>query len=243
MGRGRTVGAGLTAVLGAVAVGASLLVAPTAHAAPGESGARASVSTSCGDRTTNPRREIPGALFGRCVVKGMKAGRTVKVTTNHDGEISKGPMRFTKVTDASVTYADSSRVVVLGDNGWWKEAGRGWVKAKARGTQRERQAYLIFVLWRANSSAKAYRSMLASSTTPWEWTGKERKVNGVRAKEYTGTPEYAETTFSTYRVWLDAKYRPVRLVTVGTAHGITVSTKQDFRKWGKKVSITAPKVA
>ncbi|MGN0065167.1 MAG: hypothetical protein ACI379_13075 [Nocardioides sp.] len=239
--RGRTFRTVATAAAGAV-LGAGLLVGPV-QAQPAPPVQSATQTTSCADRTVNPRRPIPAKMFGRCVVRGMKAGRTVTVTTNHDGEVSKGPMRFTKVTDASVTYADSSRVVILGDDAWWKEAGHGWAKAKAKGTQRERQAYLIFVLWRANSSAQAYRSMLASSSTPWEWTGKARKVNGVRAREYTGTPAYAETTFSTYRVWLDNSYRPVRIKTVGTAYGITVKTTQDFRRWGKKVTITAPKVS
>lgn len=204
--------------------------------------AAATVRT-CSDRRVNPRKKVAAKLFGTCVVKGMRAGRTAHLTTNHDGEVSAGPMRFTKTTDASVVYQDGARFIVIGDKAWHKPAGKGWFRARKNGNADERLAYLILALWRSSATPAAYRSALASSTTPWEWTGKERRVNGVRAKEYTGTPAYGGATFSKYRVWLSANDRPVRIVSTGSMGDVTVTTKQDFRRWGKKVTIKPPKMS
>ena len=233
-------------LVGVLLAGSSAVVPAQARPAGGVPEAQASTSAAprtCASRLVNPRRAVPAKLFGTCVVKGMKAGRTAHLTTDHDGETSAGPMRFGMTTDASVVHADGARFTVIGDRAWHKQAGKGWVRARRNGSADEQLAYLVLVLWRSSATPATYRSALASSSTPWKWTGKERRVNGVRAKEYAGTPAYGGATFSKYRVWLDSRDRPVRIASTGSMGDVTVTTKQDFRRWGKKVTIKPPKMS
>lgn len=233
----------------ALALGASLLPPATASAPSAERSVSAEAvsaaakSKACSSRLVNPRKPVAPKTFAKCAVAGMKKGRTVRVRTAYDdGTWSKGPYRFGKTTDASVTHQDGARHVALGKDFWMKPAGEGWSKGKKNGNAAEQLAYGTGVLWRATSSPAAYRRMLASSSEDWTWTGVQRKVNGVKARRYTGLPTATDMEFTEYSVWLDRNDRPIRITSTGTAYGFTITMTQDFRKWGKKVSIKAPKV-
>lgn len=223
---------------GAQAAGAAPGAAPAAAAA-----AVAKPSKACASRLVNPRKAIAPKVFATCAVTAMKAGRTAQVRTAYDdGTWSKGPYRFGKTTDASVVAQNGARHVSLGKDFWMKPAGEPWAKGKRNGDADEQLAYGTGVLWRATSSPAAQKRALASSNVKWTWTGVERKVNGVRARQYSGNPTNTGMDFSEYRVWLDRQYRPVRVTSTGTAFGHTVKMKQDYSKWGRKVSITKPKI-
>jgi len=234
----------------AVALSPSALMSGAAHAAEGSQAAAASAaaavkpSKSCRARLLEPRRPIAPKTFAACTVSAMKAGRTVHVRTAYDnGTRSKGPYRFGKTTDASVTAQDGAKHVAIGKDFWMKPAGERWSKGRRNGDAAEQLAYGTGVLWRASSSAKAQKKALASSSVKWTWTGVEKKVNGVRARQYAGNPTNAGMEFSEYHVWLDNRYRPVRVTSTGTAFGVTLKMKQDYTKWGRKVSIKKPKVS
>lgn len=226
------------------------LLAPTASIAAPAVAAETSVgeakvkqTKSCASRTVNPRKPIAPKTFAKCAVTAMKKSRTVRIRTAYDdGSWASGPYRFGKGTDASVNSNTGLRHVALGKDFWMKNPGEGWVKGRKNGDADEQLAYGTGQLWRANSSAAVYTQALRSSTTKWKWTGVERKINGVKARRYTGTPRIKGMKFSEYSVWLDKQYRPIRVTSTGTAFGYTISMKQDFTKWGKKVSITPPRV-
>ena len=87
-----------------------------------------------------------------------------------------------------------------------------------------------------------YRKVLASSSDGWNRVGKARKVNGVKAIRYDGTPSVNGILADRYSIWVDKHDRTIRVIHTTTAADITVTMTQDWRKWGKKVSIKAPKV-
>ncbi len=198
-------------------------------------------SRACRARLVNPRRAVKAKRFARCVVKGMQAGRTARVRTQPSGEgPSKAQMRFGRGTDVSVVMADGSRFVAIGSKAWHRAAGGRWVRARAHGTPEEVLAEGIRQLFLGLSSAQAYRTYLSASTTPWKWTGKERRINGVRAREYRGTPVVGGYSYTRYRVWLDTADRPIRVDTAMTMYGQRSTWRQDFSRWGAKVKIVAP---
>ncbi|MFC6152981.1 hypothetical protein [Nocardioides yefusunii] len=205
--------------------------------------APASAADACSSRTVNPRKAIAPKTFAKCTVAAMKKSKTVVIrTTQSGGPTGKGPYRFGKTTDASVSSSDGSKQVALGKNFWMKPAGEGWSKGKKNGNADEQLAHFTGVLWRANASAASYKRALGSSTVKWKWTGVEKKINGVKAREYAGKPVFEGVKVSAYTVWLDTQYRPIRVASTVTGFGVTVKSKQDFTKWGKKVTIKAPKV-
>ena len=171
----------------------------------------------------------------------MKKGRTVRLSSRRDGKTSTGHFRFGTYTEASVKAAEGS-VVSLGKDFYMKHPDVGWVKGKKNGNGHEQVTYGAGQLWKYTSSAAYYKRVLKSSTTKWTWTGIERKINGVKAKQYKGTPKFDAADFSEYHVWLDAQYRPIRITSTATAYGMSVTTRDDFSKWGKKITIKAPKL-
>lgn len=233
-----------------LALGLGLALMPTAVASgpsaptdlPSSTDQRAAAGGSCASRLTNPRKPVASATFARCVVAGMSRARTAVVRSRHsEGPSSVGPMRFVKKTDASVRYSDGSALVVIGNKTWYRAPGRPWARPGTR-TEDEMMADMIAKVWRATSSAQTYRATLSQSSTGWQYTGKQRRINKVRAREYTGTMSLGEATFDHYAVWVDAKDRPIRIESTGTLYGVTVTSRQDFRGWGKPVKIVPPKV-
>lgn len=218
--------------------------APTATAAaPGPServAVSAKPSGECRKRVLNPSRTVDSPRFARCVVKGMQRGRTATVTTRHtQGTSSTAVSRFTTRTDASVKYSDGARLVMIDGKGWYKPAGKGWVRP-GTGSEDQLIARAIVALWNASSSPAAYRKSLRTSSTGWKASGKVRKLNGVRAREYVGTVRMGGVSFSHYAVWVDQLDRPVRIASTGSMSGVTVTSRQDFKRWGKPVSIKPP---
>lgn len=203
--------------------------------------AKKPLSKKCRKRLTKPRRKVTGKTFATCVLKAQKAARTVVIRTAYDdGSVAKGPYRFGATTDASVTANDGTDLVALGKNFWQKVPGRGWVKGEQNSSDPDRQlVWIAGQLWRQSSSPASYRKVLASSKS-WKPTGKVKKINGVRARQYSGNPRIRGVVVDDYTVWLDSGYRPVRVTSVTTAFGFSTTMKQDFTRWGKKVVIAAP---
>lgn len=234
----------------------SPLGAVTAHAAdaPGhgasESGAQAATkakpkknkqSKACAARVKKRTKKVAAKKFAKCTIQGMKRGRTVRITTSYDdGRRGTGPYRFGKTTDASVKANDGTAQIALGKDFYLKSPDTGWVKGKANGTPEEQMAHTTGVLWRAMSRPAHYRKVLASSKGGWKRVGNARKVNGVKAIRYDGKPSVLGVEVDSYRIWLDKQDRAIKIVSKSTAYGETVTMTQDWRKWGKKVSITAP---
>ncbi|WP_262849675.1 hypothetical protein [Mumia quercus] len=231
-------------LLGAAPAGATAPAAPAGHAAA-KVAKPATPSKKCKARHKKPRKAVGSKRFARCAVAAMRKGTTVQVRgTFDDGRWNKGPARFRKAgTDASVVYSEGAKLVVIGTNVWHKEAGKPWVKGKKGGTADEQLAWMVGQVWLASSSLKAYRGYLRSSNNGWTWTGRTRKLNGVRAKEYVGNPKLMGHRPDRYAVWLDKWDRPVRVDSRLTIGGITSTARQDFSKWGKKVTIKAPRVS
>lgn len=199
-------------------------------------------SRACRKRQLNLRKPVPAKLFAQCVVTGMKRGSTATVTTRHTpGVTSTGPSRFTSRTDASVTYSDGARLVMLGGKGWYKAPGRPWARP-GTATEDQMTARLVVSLWNATATDRGYQQPLRASSTGWKATGGVRTVNGIRAREYRGTVTLGAVTYSRYSVWVDALDRPVRIQSVGSAYGQTVKSRQDFKGWGRKVAIKPPKM-
>lgn len=199
-------------------------------------------SKKCRKRLQKVRKVVPAKRFANCVVKAMAKGSTARLSsTSSTGSSNAGVARFAKKsTDASVSYSDGAKLVVLGGKAWHKLPGRPWARARTNGTADEQLAHNIQQLWVGLSSAAAYKSYLRSSSTGWEPTGRHRKVNGVKAREYTGTVNLGGVPFDEYAVWLDRWDRPIRVKTSSTLIGLTQTTVQDFRKWGAGVSIEKP---
>ncbi len=242
-----------TALLVSTFMAAAVLGVSPAVAAPGTAAdataAKAAAkpakpSKKCKVRQSKPRKTVASKRFARCTVKAMTKGRTVQLRSRYDdGSWNKGPARFTKkTTDASVTYSNGDRLVVIGTDAWLKEAGKPWVKGKKNGTEDEQVTWLVRQLWLATASPSAYRGYLRSSRTGWTWTGRSKKINGVRAKEYVGEPKILGYRPDHYAVWVDKWDRPVRVDSTTTIGGITSSGRQTFSRWSKKVTIKAPRV-
>lgn len=213
------------------------------RAAPKKKAKPAKPGKKCQVRLKKPRKKVPSKRFATCVVRAMEANRTVHVSNRFDdGTWNKGPARFLNGhTEASVTYSQGMRLVVRNRKAWVKNPGRPWVRAVNGGDPEQQHAWSIQELWVALSSSRAYRSYLRSSSTGWTWTGKSRRINGVRARQYTGTPRILGQSFDRYLVWVDKWDRPIRIESTITMMGITASGTQDFTKWGGKVKIKPPK--
>lgn len=171
----------------------------------------------------------------------MQRGRTATLVTRHTpGTSATAAARFTPTrTDASVSYSDGSRLVMLKGRGWYKPAGKGWVRP-GTGSEDALLARAIVTLWNSTSSPASYRRALRASSTGWQASGAIRRINGQQAREYLGTVTLGPLTFSRYAVWVDRLDRPVRISSTGTLSGVTVTTRQDFNRWGKPVRIVPP---
>lgn len=223
----------------AYAAPAGVAAAEQAKAAPKASSPQ--LSKQCAATLRSPRKPVRSSVFAACTVTSMKTGRTVVVrTAMSDGSVGVGPYRFTATTDASVKANDGSRQVALGKGFWVKPKGGTWVKAKATGSRAQRDAHLAGQLWRGLASAAAFKRYLGSSTEPWRPTGRTKKINGVKAHQYSGMPRIDGLDFAEYHVWIDRHHRPIRVAYRATAFGTELSMKQDYSKWGSKVSIKAP---
>lgn len=214
-------------------------------AVPGETVqvvAAAKQSTKCKARLKSVKKKVKGSTFASCILAAQKrAGTAVVRTAYDDGTWGQGPYRFRKSgTDASVTQHDGGRLVALGKNFWLKQPGGGWVKASATSADPDAStAHLAATLWRATASDASYRKLFASTT--WKPSGKVKKFKGVKARQYTGEPQHPSAKFESYSVWLDSSYRPARVTSTMVVMGQRSKMTQGYTRWGKKVSIKAPK--
>lgn len=188
----------------------------------------------------NPTESVPAGTFGKCVADASLRASTAQYVSNNDGDVARGVIRYGRHTDVSLKMSKGRGVVGLGTRTWFKDTGKAWVMGRPGGSFEESQAHMIGALWRGLASVQSVRGALAASTTDWAPTGRTRKMNGVSASEYSGSPVHGDMTYTTYSVWIDSGFRPIRIESVGSAYGITTKTKQDFKKWGRSVAIKPP---
>lgn len=198
-------------------------------------------SKACAARVKKKAKKVASKKFAKCTIQATLRGRTVRITTAYDdGRRGTGPYRFGKTTDASVKANDGTDLVALGKDFYVKGPDAGWIKGDANGNAAEQMAHATGVLWRAMARPAFYRKVLASSSDGWKRVGKASKVNGVKAIRYDGRPTVMGVEVDSYRIWVDRQDRAIKIISKSTAYGTTVSMTQNWRKWGKKVSIKAP---
>lgn len=204
--------------------------------------AAAKESAKCKARLKSVKKKVKGSTFASCILAAQKrAGTAVVRTAYDDGSWGKGPYRFRKsATDASVTQHDGGGIVALGKNFWLKQPGGNWVKASATSSDPDAtMAHMAGALWRSAATDATYRKLIGSTT--WKPTGKVKRFKGVKARQYTGKPKHPSGTITHYSIWLDSSYRPARVNSTVEVLGERSKMTQDFTRWGKKVSIKAPK--
>lgn len=223
-----------------VALGAALVLGAQApgFAAPGP-------SSSCKAAATLQKgASVSGKRLGTCIGKAFKAAGTMRSRTVYPGVLTgTTDYRFGRTVDLTTRASDGGRVVMLGSGMWIKEnSGTGWIRGLANGTPAQERAHVTLREIRLGSTPGAWKSEYSWFAASWKATGRTQRLDGVKVREYRAVPRTGRDGVK-QRIWIDAKAR-VRLSHFSlSSGGETISARQRFSRFGKKVTIIAPTVS
>lgn len=189
--------------------------------------------------------QLAGDLIASCISATMLGHNFGKMTTEsnvHDGVTS---FRYQPEFAASVDMSGETRLLIDGDEIWFKD-DLGWVKAVDDASQpRAQLAYSVASTFRAMSDPRAAVDMI--STAPvWDIVGGDEietvDGNTRAAWKFTAAAPftYLGVQFSELSFWLDNNYTTLQQHAVSSAMGATATTLNRYYDWGVEEEFVVP---
>ncbi|MFC6152138.1 hypothetical protein [Nocardioides yefusunii] len=233
----------IIAGMAAAVVTTTLLVAPqSAHAAKVT---KPKVTAECKAASADRTVPLSGAKFGRCVLGGTFSSKTFTVKTKTSSFTEKTTYKHGKSMslDSSVF---GMRIVIIGKKTYLRPDKKSpWIQGKAKGNADQREVHGMGVEIRRTAKRSSQQAVYRWGSD-WNFTGKTKTVKGVKQWQYVGAPEltsvFGEVDAVTNTVWVDKYFRPITDVLRITLDGESETIRSTYSGYGKKVTITAPKV-
>lgn len=234
----------IAAGLATAVVTTALLVTPqAAQAAPKVT--KPQLTSECKKVAAQRTVPVSGAKFGRCVLNGMFGSKTHKVRTRTSAFTEVTTMKYGKKLELD-SSSMGVRVIIAGGTTYLRMDKKSpWIVGSKKGDEEQRGIHAagreIAQMNKRSGQQAAFRR-----GSEWTFTGKTKKVKGVKQWQYTGAPDmsatYGDVDDVTVTYWVDKFFRPVTSVAKLTVDGDTETVRATFSNYGKKVTIKAPRV-
>jgi hypothetical protein len=191
--------------------------------------------------------QLSGDLMAGCISATMMAHNFGKMTVDSDEHGGLTSFRYQPEFAASVELSGETRLLIEGDQMWFKDE-MGWVQAvKDDSDVRANMAHAVASTFRAMSDPRAAVDMI--STPPvWDIIGDEEVEtvdgNTVTAWKFTAAESftYLGVQFSELSFWLDRDYTTVQQHAESSAMGVSATTLNRYYDWGVEEEFTVPPV-